>query len=293
MSWRRNLGFALLVAFSLVFWWSPLAEAFRLAWTNEAYTHIILIVPLSLALVYFDSKTVRPVIEPSHRAGLFLLAVALALACFARWGGGAIGPDVRLSLSMIAIVLWWIGAVVFSFGIPVFRTFIFPLCFLFWLVPFPDFLLNRIIEALQNGSVVAARWMFQLARVPVTQNGIVLSLPGLDIEVVRECSSIRSSMVLIVTTMVLAHLFLRSWWRKLIVVLIAIPLSVAKNALRIFVIVELAMRVDPDYLTGNLHRHGGIVFLMVAITIVGVMLCMLRESQLPGVGIARISGSSR
>jgi len=280
MSRKRNLEFAFLIAFSLVFWWIPLAKTFRLAWTNEAYTHIILIVPLSLALVYFDSKTARPVVKPSHRCGLFLLAVALVLACFARWGG-TLTSDVRLTLGMIAIVLWWIASVVFSFGIPVFRAYLFPLCFLFWLVPLPDFLVNRIIEALQNGSAVATRWMFQLARVPVTQNGIMLSLPDLDVVVERECSSIRSSMVLIVTTMVLTHLFLRSWWRKLIVVLVALPLSVAKNALRIFVIIELAIRVSPDYLTGDLHRRGGIVFLMIATIMVGFLLWLLREGPLP------------
>jgi len=280
MSWRRNIEFALLIAFSLAFSWAPLVKTFRLAWTNEAYTHIVLIIPLSLALIYFDSKTARPVIEPGRHSGLVLLAVALAVACFARWGG-ALGPDMRLTLSMVATVLWWVASVLFSFGLPVFRAFLFPLCFLFWLVPFPDFLLNRIIETLQNDSAIATRWMFQLARVPVTQNGIMLSLPDLDIMVERECSSIRSSMVLIVTTMVLAHLFLRSWWRKLIVILIAIPLSVAKNALRIFVIVELALRVDPQYLTGDLHRRGGIVFLLIATIIVAGMLWLLRERQLP------------
>jgi exosortase/archaeosortase family protein len=73
----------------------------------------------------------------------------------------------------------------------------------------------------------------------------MLSIPGLEIEVARECSSIRSSLMLFVTAMVLAHLFLRSWWRKALVAAAVIPLSVAKNGLRIFTIVELFEREWP------------------------------------------------
>lgn len=278
MGQRRNSEFALLVAFSIAFWWTPLATTFRLAWTNEAYTHIILIVPLSLALVYFESKTVRPAMEPRRLGGSFLLVISLALAYYMRLSG-IFAPDVQLTLSMLALVVWWVGCVEFCFGVSVFRVFLFPLCFLLWLVPFPNFLLNWIIVVLQNGSAAMARWLFQLARVPVTLNGVTLSLPGIDIEVARECSSIRSSMVLIITTMVLAHLFLRSWWRRLLVVLIAIPLSAAKNALRIFVIVGLAIRADPGYLGGNLHHRGGIVFLMVALAVTGALLWLLARSE--------------
>jgi exosortase len=274
---RKHIEFSLLVLFSFLFWGSALADTFQLAWSNEACTHTILIIPLSLALIYLESKTRRPVIEPNRLGGPFLLAAAFALGCFARWGA-ALAPDLRLTLSMFSLVLWWMACVVFCCGWPFFRAFLFPLCFLLWLVPLPDFLLRRIVEALQNGSAVAARWLFQLARVPVTQDGIVLSIPGFDVEVARECSSIRSSLILIITTMILARMFLRSNWRRLILVMVAIPLSVAKNGLRIFMILELAMRVDPGYMNGDLHHHGGIVFLVAALgSIIGLLWLLVRS----------------
>ncbi len=253
-------------------------QTFRLALTNEAYTHIILILPLSLALIYFESRTVRPAIEPNRLGGPFFLAGALALGCLARWGGHLV-PDVRLTLSVLALVLWWMASVVFCFGRPFFRAFLFPCCFLLWLVPLPDFALHPIVEILQNGSAIAARWLFQLAGVPVRQNGVVLSVSGLDIEVAPECSSIRSSLILIITTMVLAQLFLRSKWRRLILLLAAIPLSIAKNALRIFVVVEMAVRVDPGYFEGSLHRHGGVVFLAAALAVIVGLLWLFGRSE--------------
>jgi len=287
MSRRKNHEFVLLCVFSLLFWWSPIVTTCRLAWNNEAYTHIILILPLSAALIYLDSKTgnpktnsqtLRPALEPGRLGGSFLLAAILVFASFVRWGAG-LEPDVRLSLSMLALVVWWIASIVCCFGFSVLRSLLFPICFLFWIVPLPDFLLNAIVQGLQSTSAVAARWLFQFARVPVTQDGILLSIPGLDIEVARECSSIRSSLILIVTTMVLAHLFLRSWWRRLVLLLIAIPLSAAKNGLRIFVIAELAMRVDRGYLDGSLHHHGGIVFLMIAMAGIATLLWILHRTE--------------
>jgi len=288
---RRNMTtrnrvppFAFLCAVSILFWWHSLVMTLRLALANNAYNHILLILPLSVALIYFDSehrdsKALRIDPQPSPRIGVALLVLALLIGGYARWGMAATVDDVRLSLGMFALVTWWIAAVLFCFGARTFQSFLFPLCFLFLVVPIPEFALNWIVEFLQQQSAVAARIMFRAVGVPVAQDGIMLSIPGLDIEVARECSSIRSSLMLVVTTMVLAHLFLRSWWRKALLVVAAIPLSVAKNGLRIFTIVELATRVDPGFLSGKLHHNGGIVFFGIGVVAVVVLLWILRRTE--------------
>jgi exosortase len=123
--------------------------------------------------------------------------------------------------------------------------------------------------------------LFRAAGTPVTQDGIILSIPGMEIEVARACSSIRSSLILVITTMVLGHLLLRSWWRKALLIALTIPLSFVKNGLRIFVICELAMR-DPTYFEGWLHRQGGMVFLSIALVVVVGVLWTLRRAEAPG-----------
>jgi exosortase len=143
-----------------------------------------------------------------------------------------------LSISIFALVLWWIGSAVACFGFAPLRSHFFASCFVFLLVPLPDRIVNWITEGLQHGSAVAADVLFRIAQVPMTRQGVILSIPGLDIEVARECSSIRSSMMLVVITLVFAHLFLRSKWRKIALVLLVIPICIAKNALRIFTIAE-------------------------------------------------------
>ena len=251
-------GFVLLCLVSLVLWRHTIVATFGLALRSDAYTHILLIVPISVALIVSEWRSRKPQPEPNFRAGLALLVPAILIAFI---GGGWWRPvslpvGMQLFLGMLAVVIWWIGSFVCCFGTRISRMYVFSLCFLLWLVPLPEFALNHIVDFLQQGSAFAARLLFVLAGVPVTQDGIRLTVPGLTLEVAEECSSIRSSLMLLVTTMVLAQLVLRSAWGKGVVILAAIPLSIAKNGFRIFTLSMLAVYVDPSFLHGWLHHQG-------------------------------------
>jgi len=151
--------------------------------------------------------------------------------------------------------------------------------------------LEEVIYFLQIESAFAARLMFRLVGDPVTQDGVMLALTNLDVEVARECSSIRSSMLLVIVTMILAHLFLRSWWRRALLIVCAVPLAIIKNGLRVFVVAELGMKVDPSYFEGHLHRRGGILFLGVALVLTLALLWVLRRTEgRISAGAARASG---
>jgi len=272
------LQFAFLLAVSVAVGWQPLLKTFALALNSGEYTHLLLIVPISLSLILTERTRLKSTIKPGVELGAALLFVAILTACYSRWMT-ARHNDVQLSISMLAAVIWWIGSFVFCFGARAARLFLFPLCFLFWMVPIPAPLLTKIIAFWQQGSALSASMLFSAFGIPVTQDGIIISIPGLTLEVAQECSSLRSSLMLIVTSMVLAHLFLRSFWRKTAVVVVAIPLSIAKNGLRIFTIAMLGTRVDPGFLHGNLHRRGGIVFFLAALLVVLLLLWLLNRGE--------------
>jgi exosortase len=273
------LSLALLWAVCLMVGWRPLLDTFALALRDNAYTHILLILPISAALICLEWPSLRPMVAPNVRTGSALLAMAVLVAGFVTGWPASLPSDVQLSIRMFALVLAWIGAFLLCFGTRVSRALLFPLCFLFGVVPVPHVLLNEIVWRLQQGSALAAYSLFAGFGIPVVQDGVILTIPGLTLEVAKECSSIRSSSMLLVTTMVLAQLLLRSPWRKALVIGVAVVLSVAKNGLRIFTIAMLATRVDPGYLTGRLHHEGGIVFFMIALIGVFVLLWILRRGE--------------
>ena len=255
-----------------------------LALRNDQYTHILLILPVSLALIFLESPFLKwPSLEgistPSIRAGSVFLTIAVLAAIFTVVRSSTLPVDVQLSIRMFALVLFWIGTCIVSLGSRAARALLFPLCFLFWLVPFPSSLLNAVVTLLQQGSALTAHALFSAVGVPVSQDGVVLNIPGLTVEVSQECSSIRSSSMLLVTTMVLAQVLLRSPWRKALVIAVAIPLSIAKNGLRIFTISMLGTHVDPGYLTGRLHHQGGIVFFMIALATIFLLIWLLRRGE--------------
>jgi len=271
------LSFVLFCGVSLV-GWRALATTLFLALNREEYTHILLVLPIVAALIFLDRHMLKSSPKPGLWGGAVFCLASAAIAALAKWGAG-FQPDTRLSLDMLALVVSWAGAFVLCFGTRLARAFLFPLGFLIWLVPIPSFLLARIITSLQQWSAFTAQLLFTAVGVPVSQDGFFLTIPGLTLEVAKECSSIRSSLMLVVTTMVLAQLQLRSFWRKALVVAVAVPLSVAKNGLRIFVIAILGTRVDRAYLTGRLHHQGGVIFLLIALLVIFLLLWILRKGD--------------
>ena len=276
---KHQAGLALLLAVTLLVGWRPLVDTFALSLRDDQYTYILLILPVSAALIFLEWHSLRTRLALSVRTGAAFLAMAVLITCSSLVWSASLPSDVQLSIRMFALVLSWIGAFILCFGSRASRQVLFPLCFLFGLVPFPQLVLNQIIALLQQGSAWAAYLLFAVFGVPVTHDGVLLTIPTLTVQVAQECSSIRSSSMLLVTTMVLAQILLRSPWRKALVIGIAVPLSVAKNGLRIFSIAMLGTRVDRGYLTGRFHHQGGIVFFAIALLIIFALLWILRRGE--------------
>jgi exosortase len=194
-----------------------------------------------------------------------------AIVCFRGFAEG-----ILLALLIFALVMSWMACIISCYGRMVFAGLLFPFLFLFLLVPAPPFVLDKAVVFLQGASTEATYALFNLVRLPVLKNGFILSFPSLRIEVAKECSGIRSSIMLLITGLILSHLFLRSLWSKIVFVLFIVPLSVAKNAIRIFTLSMLGMYVDPGFLYGSLHHQGGIVFFLIAL---GGLMAMLFAMQ--------------
>jgi len=149
------------------------------------------------------------------------------------------------------------------------------------MVPLPDVILDRAIHGLQEGSTEIAYLIFQAVGTPVLRHGFLLSVPGVTIEVAKECSSIRSSTALFITCLLAAHLYLRTTWKMFLLVLLSFPLSVIKNGVRIATLTLLSIYIDPGFLTGRLHREGGFVFFFMALLLLWPVFLWLEKSDKP------------
>lgn len=248
---------------------------------NETFSQIPLIPVVSVYLVYVNRKTIFHEVSYGWRLGFGLITpgiVSLGAGEFNLW---PLRSTNQVVLVVLGIVLIWMGMFAVFFGSRAFRTAIFPLLFLLFTVPIPEPALSKVIVFLQKGSADLAEMFFQLARVPYFRQGFVFQLPEVTIRVAEECSGIRSTLALLITTVLASHLFLRSSWKRLLLILVVVPVAIFKNGLRIATLTILAIYVNPGFLQGNLHHRGGIVFFVIALLPMALLLLLLERSENP------------
>src|SRR5271167_1814328 len=102
-----HLKFSLAVAASLAIGWRPLLETFALALRRDEYTHILLIIPISAALIYTEWPSLKSDSKPNYGIGLALLVAAVLVAVGGKFTAES---DARLTWAMLALVTWWLGA---------------------------------------------------------------------------------------------------------------------------------------------------------------------------------------
>jgi exosortase len=275
----RNAVFLLLIAGSLLVFAVPLRTLLGFSLEYEHYSHIVLVPLVSAALVYMNRKNIFAQAQWSIAAGMGLMGPGIAVFIVARTLTTSWSVNDSLSLSFAGIVATWLGSFILCYGVPAFRTGMFPLLFLFLVVPIPDVVLQNSIAGLLRGSTEVSDLLFKLTGVPVYRDGAVFVLPGLTIEVAKECSGIRSSLALFITALLAGKFFLRSKWRRAALVAAALPILVVKNGVRIVTLTLLAIYVDPEFLTGGLHRRGGVVFFVLGLCLLWPVLRFMERAE--------------
>lgn len=270
-----------LFAISLLVFYQPLAELAQLARSDERYTHTIAIPLLSFALVWYHRATIfskaraSSAFAPVRLLGAILAAVSCALAFYFHYAVGS------LTLAILGVTLTWTGLFLARFGHASAHAAAFPLGLLLLFPPLPAPAVEAVQSFLQYGSAEATAWLFRLSGTTVFRDatGLRFSVPGVIIEVARECSGIRSSNALLIVSLLLAHFTLQSPWRKLVFVLFTVPFAIAKNAIRIASLTWLALYVDRDFLTGELHHSGGLVFAGLSLGLLVPILLVLERGE--------------
>ncbi|HZC22689.1 MAG TPA: exosortase/archaeosortase family protein [Candidatus Binatia bacterium] len=281
---RRGLCFAFLLAASCLLSRSPLRNWAVFATTHDYGSHIFLVAPISVYLIYLKRVQVFSKAQSDVLPSSILFLTAGALKWVAYTLNERSSSD-YLWLEIVALLLLWTAAFIVCYGMHAFRAASFPFFFLLLIVPAPDFLMQKAISSLQEGSAAVAFWLFKILNVPVFREGLVFHIPTLDLEIARECSGIRSSVVLLITTLLLGEFLLRTFWSKTTLVLSLIPIVILKNGLRIVTISMLTIYVNRGFLYGWLHKSGGIVFYLLGLLALVPMLKLLKTVEMRSMGL--------
>lgn len=276
---RRLLLTGILICGGGIFY-APAYELARLSFRDPLYSHTLLIPLVSLYIFWTGRKSIFSETAYSPFGGTGLLAISLLIVlCQKYWFNFPIRTD-TLAVLIASMIIWVLGGVLLVCGRQSVKRALFPLLFLAFMIPIPTPVLDPMVRFLQVGSAEAAKTFLQLLNVPIYSKGVFISLPGVTVEVAKACSGIRSAMALMILCTVASYLYLNANWRRIILVIAVIPITIIKNGMRITTLALLGSYVDMHYLTDSvLHSSGGKPFFIVAIMLMTPIFWMLKRSE--------------
>lgn len=246
----------------------------RLCLAQDDASYLLVIPFLSVGVVFLERHQIFANLSTEKFGGAgFLLAGSLAAIA-----SHLFAPE-RLPLSILSLILLGITGFTFLFGKSSFKASSFALLFLFLMIPPPNSLLDRVVYLLQTSSAWLTQAFFDLAGVPVLREGMVFHLAGVNIEVAKECSGIRSSMAMLILSLLVVHFYLRSFWKKVTFVASAIFMMILKNGVRIASLTLLSIYIDPSFLYGRIHHEGGAIFFLLGLLLLTPLLWFLRRGE--------------
>ena len=277
---QRFRGFLIfLLVLSMIFS-RALSDLSQLAIGSGLYSHIFLIPVVSLYLIGLRARVLPTTLRTSVAPGLCFLALGVLILLLYQWAyarGWSLERVDYLARSSASFLAFATAGAFLFLGTPFMRVIAFPWAFLVFIVPFPVAVENAIEVFFQHTSAEAANVLLNLANVPNFRDGLSFKLPGITIRVAQECSGIRSSFVLFITSLIAGQMFLRSPWNRAMFSLAVIPLGILRNGLRILTISWLCVHVGPEMIDSPIHHRGGPVFFALSLIPFFLLLFLLRR----------------
>ncbi|HEV2618311.1 MAG TPA: exosortase/archaeosortase family protein [Acidobacteriaceae bacterium] len=132
-------------------------------------------------------------------------------------------------------------------------------------IPLPTIVFNQITFPLQLMASRFASDLLSLAQVPVLQEGNIIQLPAMPLEVAEACSGIRSLMSLFTVAVIYGYFLERATWRRVVLALSSLPIAVTANVARIFGTGLCVQYWDPVKALGFFHEFSGWLIFVVCL----------------------------
>src|SRR5262245_19966367 len=278
----RFLGAACFAVVLAAVFGHSLLTLIKYAASSQLHSYILLIPFVSAYLLYIRRDQLPKKYSVDLPLAIVFLAIGLGILIFTYWldfAGRVPNINDRLTLLTLSFLCCLAAAGFLFLGRVWMRAAAFPLAYLIFMVPMPNAMADVLEQAPAAASAEMANLLFHLSGMPFFRVGPVFQLPNITIQVAQECSGIRSSVILFITSILAANLFLKTTWRRFVLVAIVIPLGILRNGFRIFVIGLLCVHVGPQMIHSLIHRRGGPLFFVISLVPLLLLLWLLRRGD--------------
>lgn len=266
---RAWLPYAILALLLVAVYYRIAAKLIYDWYTLPDYSHGFLVPLFSLFLLWDKRKIIRSIPIRQSWAGISLVVFAIIVLILGVYG-------VDLFTSRVSFVILMAGLVWTFAGSAMLREVRFPLLVLLLAIPFPEIIFNKITFPLQLLASRIASDILPMLGVPTLQEGNVIQLPVMKLEVAEACSGIRSLMSLFTLAVFYGYFLERSTTRRVILALAAIPIAVAANVARIVGTGLCVQYWNPDKALGFFHEFSGWVMFVVSLVCLYVVHRVMR-----------------
>jgi exosortase D (VPLPA-CTERM-specific) len=227
-------------------------------WSNGDYSHCMLIPLIVLYLVWEKHPMIHNCASTPSYKGFYFVVTGICLF----WLGELAGEYFTLYFS-----LWLtaIGLCHVNMGWKKMKIILFPLLFALTMFPFPNFINNRITLQLKLISSKVGVWMIQAYGMSAFREGNVIDLGFTQLQVVDACSGLRYLFPMIVLSILIAYFYHGRVWKKIILVLSSVPLTIFSNSLRIALTGILSERFGSAVIEGFFHDFEGWLIFMITL----------------------------
>ena len=150
------------------------------------------------------------------------------------------------------------------------------LVFLVFMIPLPSFVASRLSMELPRIVTAASTVVLQTTGVPAAAEGNVIYLPNGELGVVDACGGLRSVM-LFLTVCVGAMFLMKDLPEKILVVVSAVPVTIAANVIRIAVTGILHELTSPELAEKVFHDMAGLFMLPLAVGMLWLEIVILEN----------------
>lgn len=236
----------------------------------EEYSYGYFIPVITAFLIWQRSDRLREMELHGAWSGLVLVALALLM--------GVVGEFSAVRLfSQYGFVVALFGLSVCCIGWRGTRVIAVPLAFLFFMIPLPQFLLRELSQSLQLISSEIGVALIRAFGISVFLEGNVIDLGSFKLQVVDACSGLRYLFPLMVLGLLAAYFFQAPWWKRALIVVSTVPLTIVINSLRIGLIGVTVEYWGPAMAEGLLHDfEGWFMFMICLVLLVGEMALLAR-----------------
>lgn len=240
--------------------------------TNDNYSHGFL-VPFITGYLIWKDRAILSGMKPSpSNIGLICLVASLGFFVVANIGAELF--TMRSSMILVAL-----SGTLFLFGKQITRHVAPAILYLFFMIPFPAIIWNKIALPLKLFATTVAVSVIKILNIPVHQEGNIIQLANTTLEVVDACSGLRSLVSLLALSAAFAMITEHSRLKKMILFLSAVPLAIILNVIRLTMTAVLSKYYGPKVAQGFFHDVSGMLVFVVAMVLLWGINSMMVKKQ--------------